>query len=94
MDFPFHGMTEEEQREITPYIQAFIDRCNEGGSDITVYSAYNLSSEMFAINYARTAGKYIDEFVQFKWIYRGEEGKRLHNERRDRELMEDYPDTY
>jgi hypothetical protein len=84
MNFPFHGMTEEEKQEITPYIQGFKDVV---GEEITIYCAYNLSDEMFAINYARRT----DEFVQFKWIYRGEEGKRRYEERIDREIAEEFP---
>jgi len=88
MDFPFHGMTETEREEIIPYIQGFIDICRQGerGSEITIYCAYNLSSEMFAINFCRPT----DEFVNYKWIYRGEEGKRKYEERIDREISEEY----
>lgn len=85
MNFPFHGMTDEEKAEITPYIQKFIDNC---GGDITIYCAYNLNEEMFAVNFSRPT----DEFVGFKWIYRGEEGKRKADERFNREMAEDDDD--
>lgn len=81
MDIPFHNMTDAEKEEITPYIQQFIDNCAKGGVKVTPVCAYNLNEEMFAINYEREG----DEWAQWKWIYRGEEGERKFEERQRRE---------
>ena len=81
MDIPFWNMTDAEKEEITPYIQQFIDNCAKGGVTVKPVCAYNLDEEMFAINYERVG----DEWAQWKWIFRGEEGERKFNERQRRE---------